>query len=135
MLKQSLNDMLSVITTIPGRLKPKLGRTELEQYIVGYFEAANTYSATAVVETCRYALLEEFCSTVFRITDFESAMLRIQYLVCASLWSSLLWLFDLIRRCHWTLYETCVEHSSVSQVDWTLFSKSSWCRRKIMYFA
>ena len=124
MLKQSLKDMLSAITMIPRRLKPKLGRTEVEQYIVRYFEAANTYSAKAVADTCRSALLEEFCSTVFRITFFESAMLRIQYLMHGSLWSSLLWLFDLIRRCDWTLYETCVElfcldprlSSSVSQV-------------------
>ena len=51
-------------------------------------------------------------------------MLRVQYLIRASLWSSLLWLFDLIRRCVWTLYETCVElfcldprlSTSVSQI-------------------
>ena len=91
---------------------------------MGYFQAANTYSAKAIADTCRSALLEEFRSTVFPITFFESAMLRIQYLIRASLWSSLLWLFDLIRRCDWTLHETCVElfcldprlSSSVSQV-------------------
>ena len=104
MLKQSLKDMLSAITMIPRTLKPKLGHTEVEQYIVGYFEAANTYSAKAVADTCRSALLEEFRSTVFRITFCESPMLRVQYLIRASLWSSLLWLFDLIRRCDWTLY-------------------------------
>ena len=110
MLKQILKDMLS---TIPYR-KPAAGGfghinnlacTEVEQYIVGYFEAANAYSAKDVAETCRSALWEKFLSIVEKIKYFDS--LSTEYIgVCY--WGALSWLFDLIRRCDGKLYETCI---------------------------